>query len=304
METLTVGADSAGQRLDHFLSRALPERSRAHIQEWIEAGRVRAGGSVRKASYKLRAGEVVEYEPAPRRELRAVAEEIPLDILYEDAAVVAVNKPAGMVVHAGAGRDSGTLVNALLHRYGALSSEGGPLRPGIVHRLDKGTSGVVLVAKTDPAHRALAAQFAGRTVEKIYLAIVEGSVKPERGKIERTIARDPVRRTRMTARLETGRSAYTEFHVLRRYQRFTKLEVKIGTGRTHQIRVHMASLKHPIVCDTLYGAAAHPAGAEALGRPWLHAWRITFTSPEDGRRVSVEAPVAAELVSWESALLE
>lgn len=304
MESFTVAAEMAGQRLDHFLSRAMAGRSRALIQEWIAAGGVLVAGAMRKASYKLREGERVEVEPGPRRELHATAEDLPLDILYEDDAVVAVNKPAGMVVHAGAGRDSGTLVNALLHRFGALSDVGGPLRPGIVHRIDKGTSGVLLVAKNDLAHRALAAQFAGRTVEKTYLAMVEGVVKAERGTIERAIARDPAHRTRMTARLATGRTAHTEFRILRRYAKFTKLEVKIGTGRTHQIRVHLASLRHPVVCDTLYGAAATPAGCEALGRPWLHAWKIAFVSPAGGERVTVEAPLAGELERWESALLE
>lgn len=282
----------------------MPEYSRARIQSWIEEGRARAGGAARKASYKLRAGEAVEVEPRELTPLKAAAEEIPLEILYEDGDVVAINKPAGMVVHAGAGRTSGTLVNALLHHFGALSGVGGELRPGIVHRIDKGTSGVLLVARTDAAHRHLAAQFAGRTVEKTYLAVVEGCPKQDSGEITAPITRDPVRRTRMTAKLEQGRAAYTAWRVLERLDRFSLLEVRIGTGRTHQIRVHLASIGHPIACDPLYGGAAKPAGRAALGRPWLHAWRIRFQSPSTGAAILVEAPLPPELVAWKDAPIE
>lgn len=294
----TVEPQEAGQRLDQFLAAKMPGYSRSRIQEWIEEGRVRVNGARKKASWKVRAGETVEAEPAAPPPLRAFPEEIPLDVLYEDEAVAAIYKPAGLVVHAGAGRASGTLVNALLARYGRLSESGDPLRPGIVHRLDKGTSGVILVARTDAAHRHLAAQFAARTVEKVYLALVEGRVTQERGAIDRPVERDPVRRTRMTARTGRGRAALTEYRVIERYERFTLLEVRIRTGRTHQIRVHLASIGHPVAGDTLYGAAARPAGLEPLGRPWLHAWRIGFTSPATGRRVVVEAPVPEELERW------
>lgn len=298
----TVAEADAGQRLDHFLAARLPAHSRSRIQAWIAGGRVRVNGAERKASWRIRAGERVEVEPAEPPPLRAFPEEIPLEILYEDAAVAAVNKPAGLVVHAGAGRPSGTLVNALLHRYGRLSESGDALRPGIVHRLDKGTSGVILVARTEAAHRSLAQQFASRTVEKIYLALVEGRVAAPQGVIERPIERDPARRTRMTARTGRGRAALTEFRVLERFGGFTLLEVRIRTGRTHQIRVHLASLGHPVAGDTLYGAAARPAGLEPLGRPWLHAWRIGFISPASGERVFVEAPLPAELASWKRLL--
>jgi 23S rRNA pseudouridine1911/1915/1917 synthase len=289
-----ITAEQAGRRLDHVLAAALPEFSRARLQEWIERGKVRVDGAARKASYKLRGGERVEVEPEPPRPLRAEPEAIPLEILYEDADLVAVNKPAGLAVHAGAGRAGGTLVNALLHHFGKLSELGGELRPGIVHRLDAGTSGVLLAARHDAAHRALAAQFAGRTVEKIYWALVERVVKADHGVIEKAIARDPVRRTRMTARLGAGRAAYSEYRVLRRYRGCTLLEVRIGTGRTHQIRVHLASLGHPVVGDTLYRAKAQPE----LGRPWLHARRIGFDHPTTGKRMSLEAPLAAELEAW------
>jgi len=211
---------------------------------------------------------------------------------------VAVNKPAGLVVHAGAGCSSGTLVNALLHHFKSLSSVGGDLRPGIVHRLDKGTSGVLLVARTDAAHRSLAAQFSGRTVEKTYLALVQGRPDSDRGTIDLPISRDPERRTRMTARLSSGRHAHTEYRVLERYDRFTLLEVHIGTGRTHQIRVHLAALGHPVAGDTLYGAAAQPE----LNRPWLHALRIRFDSPATGEPLTIEAPVAPELLAWKARL--
>jgi 23S rRNA pseudouridine1911/1915/1917 synthase len=223
-------------------------------------------------------------------------------VLYEDEDLVAVDKPAGMVVHAGAGVHSGTLVNALLHRFAALSGVGGPLRPGIVHRLDRHTSGVLLVAKNDAAHQQLAAQFSGRRVEKVYLALVHGRVAPESGRIERPIARDPVHRTRMTARLASGRAAWSEYRVLRRFARFTFLEVRIGTGRTHQIRVHLASIGHPVAGDALYGAPARIEGVPPLGRYFLHAHRIRFRLPSTGEELVVEAPLPASLAEWMEAL--
>jgi len=299
-----TGPDSAGQRLDHFLTRVLPQYSRARIQSWIEDGRVRTAGAARKPSYKLRLGDAVEVEPKELTPLKAAPEDIPLDILYQDADVIAVNKPAGLVVHAGAGRDSGTLVNALLHHFGSLSEVGGDLRPGIVHRIDKGTSGVLLVARTDAAHRHLAAQFANRKVEKTYLALVEGSVKQDTGEITSPITRDPVRRTRMTAKLGHGRAALTSWRVLERLPDLTLLEVRIGTGRTHQIRVHLSSIGHPVACDALYGADAHPHGRPPLHRLWLHAWRIRFTSPSYGQPVSIEAPIPSELVAWKDGTIE
>jgi 23S rRNA pseudouridine1911/1915/1917 synthase len=241
----------------------------------------------------LRGSEAISVEPAELPPLHAEAEDLPLEILYEDADLVAVNKPAGMVVHAGAGRHSGTLVNALLHHFRALSKVGGALRPGIVHRLDRLTSGVILVARNDAAHRNLAEQFASRRVEKVYLALVHGQIKADRGKVTSPIARDPVRRIRMTSKLSRGRSAITEYQVLQRFDKFTLLEVRIGTGRTHQIRVHLASLGHPVAGDKLYGAPASD-----LGRYFLHAQRITFTSPASGERITVEAPVPAELQQY------
>jgi 23S rRNA pseudouridine1911/1915/1917 synthase len=289
----TADLTDAGQRIDQWLHARLPEFSRSRIQDWIKSGRVLVNGAAVKTAYTLRAGDAVRVEPADPPPLNATAEDIPLRVLYEDADVVAIDKPAGMVVHAGAGVHSGTLVNALLHRFEKLSSVGGTLRPGIVHRLDRFTSGVLLVAKNDASHQKLAAQFAGRQIEKVYLALVHGVVKAETGRIERPIARDPVHRARMTARLAEGRAAWSEYRVLERFADFTLLEVRIGTGRTHQIRVHLASIKHPVVGDTLYGAPAQPQ----LGRFFLHAHRIRF-HVLSGDEIVVESPLAPELKAW------
>jgi len=298
MEDFTAGPGEAGRRLDHVLHERLPQYSRSRIQQWIRAGRVLVEGAAARASQLLRGGEAIRVEPAEPPPLRAEPEAIPLIILYEDADVVAVDKPAGMVVHAGAGVRSGTLVNALLGRFDALSGVGGGMRPGIVHRLDRYTSGVILVARNDAAHRKLAAQFASRRVEKVYLALVHGAVKQESGTIDKPIARDPVHRTRMTARLREGRTAHTEYRVKARLAGFTLLEVTIGTGRTHQIRVHMASIGHPVAGDTLYGAPAEVPGRPPLGRYFLHAHRIRFYRPADGEPVTVVSPLPQELEEW------
>lgn len=290
---MTATATDAGKRLDQFLREQLPQYSRARLQDWIEQGRVLVNGSPEKRSYLMKGAERIHVRPGELPPLRATPEELPLDVLYEDAGVIAINKPAGMVVHAGAGQHSGTLVNALLHRFGKLSTAGGELRPGIVHRLDRFTSGVILIARNDAAHRNLAEQFASRQVEKIYLALAHGSVKKDQGRITSPITRDPLRRIRMTARLARGRSAITDYRVLERFEGFTLLEVTIGTGRTHQIRVHLASVGHPVVGDKLYGAPASP-----LGRYFLHARQIIFTSPSTGERITVSAPLPPDLESY------
>jgi 23S rRNA pseudouridine1911/1915/1917 synthase len=301
---LTAEPGDAGKRLDQLVHERLPGHSRSRIQEWIKSQRVRVNGAPARASHTVRTGEAIDVEPAEAPPLRASAEEIPLTVLWEDADVVAIDKPAGMVVHAGAGVHSGTLVNALLYRFGALSEVGGALRPGIVHRLDRFTSGVLLVAKNDRAHQTLAAQFAGRQVEKTYLALVHGRVESETGRIERPIARDPVRRTRMTARLAEGRAAWSEYRVLRRFPGFTLLEVRIGTGRTHQIRVHLSSLGHPVAGDTLYGAPARVEGRPPLGRYFLHAHRIRFRRPSDGEEITVVSALPGELEDWMAGIVE
>ncbi len=288
-----VGEDQSGTRLDHHLHAQLPEYSRSRLQDWIKSGLVLVNGAASKASYTLREGDKLEVEPAELAPLKAVAEDIALEILYEDEAVVAVNKPAGMIVHAGAGAHSGTLTNALVHRFGQLSKLGGELRPGIVHRLDRYTSGVILVARNDAAHQGLAKQFSTRTVEKTYLALVHGRMQSDTGRITTPIARDPIHRTRMTTRVATGRNAITTYKVLERFDKFTYVEAKIGTGRTHQIRVHLASIGHPVAGDKLYGAPV-----SAHGRYFLHAARIAFISPASDERVIVEAPLPVELSEW------
>ena len=298
MADFTADRAEAGRRLDNVVHERLPQYSRARIQQWIRNGRVLVNGAAARASYTVRGGEAIQVEPAEPPPLRAEPEEIPLTVLYEDDDVVAVDKPAGMVVHAGAGVHSGTLVNALLHRFGALSAVGGEMRPGIVHRLDRYTSGVILVAKNDAAHRKLAAQFSSRRVEKVYLALVHGAVKQESGVIDKPIARDPIHRTRMTARLRDGRPAHTEYRVTARLPGFTFLEVKIGTGRTHQIRVHLASIGHPVAGDTLYGAPAQVPDRPLLARYFLHAHRIRFFRPADGEPVTVVSPLPQELEDW------
>ncbi len=296
--TFNATEADAGKRLDVFLQEQLPEYSRSRLQAWIKAGRVRINGAGGRASTRLRGGEAIDVEPAAAPPLRAYAEDLPLTILYQDADVIAVDKPAGMVVHAGAGRHSGTLVNALLHHFGSLAEGGGAERPGIVHRIDRFTSGVLLVARTDAAHRSLAAQFAARTVEKVYLTLVHGAVKADQGRIEKPISRDPVRRIRMTARRAEGRSAITEYRVLERFAGFTYLEVRIRTGRTHQIRAHFASIGHAVAGDRLYGAPAATAGLAPLERTFLHAHRVRFAHPVTGAPVTVESPLAPELAAW------
>src|ERR1700734_1180312 len=259
---ISVAAEDAGKRLDQFLATRLDGVSRARVQEMIAEGLALVNDGPSKASLKLRGGERVSVlGEAQRAPLKAVAEEIPLDIVYEDDDLAIVNKPAGMMVHAGAGatddaRNRGTLVNALLHHFGELSGVGGESRPGIVHRLDRATSGLMVVAKNDESHRLLAKQFSGREVHKTYIALVHGWPKQDRGTIQSAISRHSQKRTRMTTRGFGGREAVTHYKVVRKidapYGKFALVELKIETGRTHQIRVHMSSLGHPVVGDALY----------------------------------------------------
>ncbi|HUD21611.1 MAG TPA: RluA family pseudouridine synthase [Acidobacteriaceae bacterium] len=342
VRSFAASAAAAGMRLDAYLAQAIPEISRSRVQLLIEAGQVRVDGAAAKTRQKLRGGEAIEIEgephPAP---LHAVAEDIPLDILYEDKFLAVVNKPAGMMVHAGAGRtddargdtrNKGTLVNALLFHMAKLSEAGGDLRPGIVHRLDKQTSGAIVVAKDDATHRKLGEMFASRRVAKTYVALLHGALAKENVTVNLPIARDLVRRTRMTTRRADGRSAVSHFSVVERlatrYGAFTLVKVRIETGRTHQIRVHAQALGHPVVGDTLYGAPRlmtvhrREAGsstalqndkptprndnndpAEAtmgLERNFLHAAHLEFAHPQSahlqtGKVVVVEAPLPGEL---------
>ncbi|MBL8173894.1 MAG: RluA family pseudouridine synthase [Bryobacterales bacterium] len=300
MNPLTYSIDdaAAGKRLDLFLKIQLPDRSRAQLQDWIKDSKVLLNGQKVKTGHLLKCGDRVTVTPVERPPLAAQAEDLPVAVLYRDEAVIAVDKPAGMVVHSGAGVHSGTLVNALLHHFGQLSSTGGEDRPGIVHRLDKLTSGVLLVARNDAAHQHLAAQFSGREVEKTYIALVEGTVPKDSGRIDKPIARDPAKRIKMTVRLDRGRTAWSEYRVLRRLAKYTLLEVTIGTGRTHQIRVHLSSIGHPVAGDRLYGAASQPDKE----RFFLHALRIRFTSPATRQPVTVEAPLPPELEQWLASL--
>jgi 23S rRNA pseudouridine1911/1915/1917 synthase len=299
---LRPNEEDSGKRLDSFLHERLPEFSRSRLQSWIKENRVLLDGAPVRPSYLLRGGENFSVEPAALPPLKAEPEDLPLKILYEDAEVVVVDKPAGMVVHAGAGHSRGTLVNAVLHHFGSLSSINGELRPGIVHRLDRDTSGVLLIARTDKAHQALARQFHDHEVEKVYLALVHGRMCQLQGRITSPISRDPVRRTRMTAKLAKGRSALTEYRVIEQFERLTHLEVRIGTGRTHQIRVHLSSLHHPVVGDRLYGAPTQIPGLPAIGRFFLHAHRLRFRSPSTGEWITIESPLSVELESFLAAV--
>ena len=295
----TASAEDAGRRLDLYLASRLPDLSRTRIQELIDQGRVHISERLARRAQRVMPGDVIDIEILPRPPLRAAPEEIPLDVLYEDEDLIVVNKPAGMVVHAGAGATQGTLVNALLHHFGTLSSMGGNLRPGIVHRLDRGTSGVIVAARNDVAHRALAEQFRSRVVSKTYLALLHGRMSRDGGTIDRPITRDPQRRTRMTARLARGRAAQTGWRVLLRLGNFTLIEAEPRTGRTHQIRAHFAAAGHPLAGDTLYGAPPQirsgGASLEPLGRVFLHAARLRFAHPRTGATIEVRAPLDPRL---------
>ncbi len=327
--TIAVPPDAAGQRLDQFLTGQISDISRARAQQLLREGKALVNGLAAKPSLKLRGGEQItvlgDPQPPP---LRAIAEDIPLDVIYEDDDLAVVNKPAGMMVHAGAGateseRNRGTLVNALLHHFGALSGVGGHLRPGIVHRLDKATSGLVLVAKNDAAHRKLGQQFSQHEVKKCYVALVHGWPAKDRGTVSSPISRDAVRRTRMTTRGSRGRTAITHYAVRERiqscYGKFALLDVRIETGRTHQIRVHMASVGHPVVGDALYGAPRElkprfrpsptpgtrltsgsnlAPTALRLDRNFLHAAAIGFQQPRTGEWLDFEAPLPEELARF------
>ncbi|WP_076606305.1 RluA family pseudouridine synthase [Cystobacter fuscus] len=294
--------EARGERLDQVLARVFPEFTRSRLQGLIESGHAQVDGKPAKVSLRLKGGERLTLEvPAPTPAL-PVAEELPLTVLREDKDLVVVDKAAGMVVHPGAGHASGTLVNALLHRVKDLAGVGGELRPGIVHRLDKDTTGCLVVAKHETALVALQKSFKTRTVEKTYLALVHGSPKAAEGRIETLYGRHPVHRQRFTGKVKEGKPALTVYRVLESFEGAALVEVDLLTGRTHQIRVHLAELGHPLLGDTLYGAGRKPKGLagaaqDTVGRQALHAWKLSFPHPRTGKVLRVEAPLPPDFTA-------
>ncbi len=302
--TLTVEKADRGKRLDLFLAEQLPAPSRAQIQRYIKEGCILLNAAQAKAGTRLKEGDLIQGQiPAPAP-AKALPEDLPIRFLYEDADIVVVDKPAGMVVHPAGGVQSGTLVNALLFRLKDLQGVGGVLRPGIVHRLDKGTSGVMVVAKNDQAHEALVRQFKGREVKKIYLALVYGKVQGAEGAIAAPMGRHPIDRKRFSLRTRQPKEALTKWRVKERFTGITLVQVAPRTGRTHQIRVHMASINHPLVGDPLYTKKRRLAQIEdpvlrghieALGRQALHASSLAFRHPIMGKTVEFTAPLPADI---------
>jgi 23S rRNA pseudouridine1911/1915/1917 synthase len=304
--TFVVPADSTGQRLDRFLVSVLEGLSRSQVQKLIDDGRVTLDRKPPKANLALRAGDRIDVDVPAATPSRVAAEALPVEILFQDADLAVLDKPAGMVVHPGAGHASGTLVNALLHHIGDLSGVGGELRPGIVHRLDRGTSGVMVIAKNDAAHQELARQFHDREVEKEYIALVWGVVQAGR-RIDAAIGRDPANRQKMSMRAKHARHAVTRITRAHHMPGVTLCQVAIHTGRTHQIRVHLSAIGHPIVGDSTYGGLHRrvPADIRAvqrLERPFLHAHRLAFRHPRDGRKMEFTAPLPDDLQSVLDAL--
>ncbi len=300
---LTAGREAAGRRVDLWLAHQLPSLSRARLQALIAEGHVLVDGQATRASARLREGQQVRVCVPPARQAEPRPEDIPLTIVREDAHLLVVEKPPGLAVHPGAGRAGGTLVNALLHYAADLSGIGGVLRPGIVHRLDRGTSGLIVVAKDDATHRALAHQFATRSVLKEYLALVHRVPSRPHGEIDAAIGRDPVHRKRMSVRAPRAREAHTSWSVEEAFDGAALLRVRIHTGRTHQIRVHLASIGHPLAGDATYGGTRTPSSRRAgarqalasLTRPALHAARIAFTHPASGERIELLSPLPADI---------
>lgn len=307
--TLTAAETEVGQRLDAFLAARIESWSRARLQRLIEDGDVLVNGRTVKPSYKLRPLDAIEIELTAPTTTEFAPENIPLEIVYEDEDLVVVNKPAGLVVHPAAGVPNGTLANALAYHFQHLSQRAGPARPGIVHRLDRDTSGLILVARNETAHERLTDQFRAREVFKSYIALVHGRVAKDAGRIEEPLGRDPRNRTRMAV-VRTGRPALSLYRVRRRYDRFTLLDVEIKTGRTHQIRVHLQWLKHPVVGDPIYGEgrdnsvkdARLRAKMMALGRQFLHAEQLGFKHPRTGETMRFAAELPGELSELLTAL--
>lgn len=302
--SLEVSEADAGVRLDAYLAQNIGGWSRARLQRLIEAGDVLVNSRIAKASHKVAANDGIEVELTPPPESNFTPENIPLEIVFEDDHIIVINKPAGLVVHPAAGINSGTLANALAYHFQQLSNADS-IRPGIVHRLDKDTSGLLVAAKTESAHESLGDQFRAREVFKSYVALVYGVVKQGSGRIEQPIARDPRNRTRM-AIVPGGRGALSLYKVRRSYDTFTLLDVELKTGRTHQIRVHLAWLKHPVVADELYGGGRENsirdvqlrARTRRLKRQFLHAEQLGFQHPQTGEPLKFVAPLPAELTQF------
>ncbi len=302
--TFVIPEADRGTRLDAYLAGHVADWSRSRIQRLIEDGDVLVAGHTVKSSYKLRAGDTVEVELTAPPPTGFTPEDIPLDIIYEDDEIVVVNKPAGLIVHPASGVSSGTLANALVYHFNQLSKRAGAARPGIVHRLDKDTSGLIVVAKTEEAHESLADQFREREVFKSYIALAHGRILEDSGRIDGAIARDPRNRTRMVV-VSGGRPALSLYRVRRSYDRFTLLDVEIKTGRTHQIRVHLEWLKHPVVGDALYSGGRDKtvpdvrlrARINAMGRQFLHAEQLGFRHPRTGEAMRFNAPLPPALSS-------
>ncbi len=287
-----VREGEAGKRIDVFLAGEAEDYARSHIQKLIEDGFASVNGLTAKASYKVKAGDMIRLEIPEPEGLETIAENIPLDIYYEDSDLIVINKPRGMVVHPAPGNYTGTVVNALLYHCGDLSGIGGVLRPGIVHRLDKETSGLIMVAKNDAAHVSLARQLKDRQVTRIYLALVHGRVKEQAGVIDAPIGRDPKNRQKMAVVHKNAKNAITNYHVLKRFKGYTYLELKLETGRTHQIRVHLSYIGHPVAGDLKYGPARPHFD---LKGQFLHAAVLGFKHPRTGACLKFEAPLPAEL---------
>jgi 23S rRNA pseudouridine1911/1915/1917 synthase len=293
MIKLTVPGEQARQRLDRFLAQSLPAFSRARLQALIREEFVLLNGKTPRPRDLVRAGDVVELREPEIEKVEAQPEQIKLDVIFEDDDLLVLNKPAGIVMHPGAGHQQHTLVNALLAHCQNLSGIGGKERPGIVHRLDKETSGALVVAKNDATHRDLSSQFAARTMTKIYLALVAGILRKKTGVIDKAIARHPIHRQRMSIARRQGRSAKTEYRVIRSGADISLVECTLHSGRTHQIRVHLHHLGHPVLGDKLYGGKR----AGDFRRQMLHAWKLAFRHPRSGDEMSFEAPVPRDFAA-------
>jgi len=288
-----VSENDAKMRLDQFLAKRLPEYSRSRLQQLIRTGFVRLNEQSTRPRQIVRAGDKIDLIEPPLEKIDVRPEPIPLEVLFEDGDLIVINKPAGLTVHPGAGHREHTLVNALLSHCATLSGIGGKERPGIVHRLDKETSGCLVVAKNDTAHRELSKQFAARTVEKIYLALVAGKLRKPTGVIEEKIGRHPIHRQRMSATSPRGRSAKTEYRVIRSSDQASLVECRLHSGRTHQIRVHLHHLGHPVFGDKIYA----PRFAKNFPRQMLHAWKLGFHHPRTGEWKHFEAPLPADFAT-------